>query len=46
MKKTLGGINALYPAPAGIIGAFVGGRPRFIDIAKVRPLLFKMNSAK
>ena len=35
MKKTLGGINALYPTPTVIVGAIVAGKPNFITIAHI-----------
>lgn len=35
MKKTLGGINALYPTPTVIVGAVVEGKPNFITIAHI-----------
>jgi len=35
MKKTLGGINALYPTPTVIVGAVVAGKPNFITIAHI-----------
>ena len=35
MKKSLGGINALYPTPTVIVGAIVAGKPNFITIAHI-----------
>ena len=35
MKKTLGGVNALYPTPTVIVGAIVDGKPNFITIAHI-----------
>ncbi len=35
MKKSLGGINALYPTPTVIVGAVVEGKPNFITIAHI-----------
>jgi flavin reductase (DIM6/NTAB) family NADH-FMN oxidoreductase RutF len=35
MKKTLGGINALYPTPTVIVGAVVDSKPNFITIAHI-----------
>jgi flavin reductase (DIM6/NTAB) family NADH-FMN oxidoreductase RutF len=35
MKKTLGGINVLYPTPTVIVGAVVDGKPNFITIAHI-----------
>ena len=36
MKKTLGGIDALYPAPTVIVGAIVDGKPNVITAARIR----------
>jgi hypothetical protein len=35
MKKTPGGINALYSTPTVIVGAAVAGKPKFITIAHI-----------
>jgi hypothetical protein len=35
MKKSLGGINVLYPTPTVIVGAVVAGKPNFITIAHI-----------
>ena len=35
MKKTIGGINVLYPTPTVIVGAVVDGKPNFITIAHI-----------
>jgi len=35
MKKSLDGINLLYPTPTTIVGAIVEGRPNFITIAHI-----------
>jgi hypothetical protein len=53
MKKTLDGINLLYPTPTTIVGAIVetyadesvlkNGK---VDLARVKPLLFDMSSIK
>jgi flavin reductase (DIM6/NTAB) family NADH-FMN oxidoreductase RutF len=52
MKKTLGGINALYPTPTVIVGAVVDGRPNFITIAHIgivnhsKPYLISISMGK
>ena len=52
MKKTLDGINALYPTPTVIVGAMVNGKPNYITIAHIgivnhaRPYLISISSAK
>ncbi len=52
MKKTLDGINALYPTPTVIVGAMVNGKPNYITIAHIgivnhaRPYLISLSSAK
>ena len=52
MKKTLDGINVLYPTPTTIVGAIVDGKPNFITIAHVgivnhaRPYLISLSLAK
>jgi flavin reductase (DIM6/NTAB) family NADH-FMN oxidoreductase RutF len=35
MKKTLDGVNLLYPTPTTIVGAMVDGRPNFLTIAHI-----------
>lgn len=35
MRTALGGINALYPTPATLIGAYANGKPNFLTIAHV-----------
>ena len=51
-KKTLDGINLLYPTPTTIVGAIVKGRPNFITIAHIgivnhaRPYLISFSMAK
>lgn len=52
MKKSLEGINVLYPTPTTIVGAIVNGKPNFITIAHIgivnhaRPYLISMSLAK
>ena len=52
MKKTLEGINLLYPTPTTIVGARVEGRPNFITIAHIgivshaKPYLISLSMAK
>lgn len=52
MKKTLGGINALYPTPTVIVGAIVDGKPNFITIAHIgivnhaKPYLISISMGK
>lgn len=52
MKRTLGGINALYPTPTVIVGAIVEGKPNFITIAHIgivnhaKPYLISISMAK
>ena len=52
MKKTLGGINVLYPTPTTIVGAIVDGKPNFITIAHIgivnhaKPYLISLSMAK
>jgi flavin reductase (DIM6/NTAB) family NADH-FMN oxidoreductase RutF len=51
-KKTLGGINVLYPTPTTIVGAIVAGKPNFITIAHIgivnhaKPYLISLSIAK
>ena len=35
MKKTLDGINLLYPTSTTIVGAIVDGKPNFITIVHI-----------
>ena len=52
MKKTLEGINLLYPTPTTIVGARVESRPNFITIAHIgivnhaKPYLISLSMAK
>lgn len=52
MKKTLDGINLLYPTPTTIVGAKVEGRPNFITIAHIgivnhaKPFLISLSMGK
>ena len=52
VKKTLDGINALYPTPTVLVGAVVDGKINFITIAHIgivnhaRPYLISLSSAK
>jgi flavin reductase (DIM6/NTAB) family NADH-FMN oxidoreductase RutF len=52
MKKTLEGINVLYPTPTTILGAIVEGKPNFITIAHIgivnhaKPYLISFSLAK
>ncbi len=52
MKKTLDGINVLYPTPTTIVGAIVDGKPNFITIAHIgivnhaKPYLISLSMAK
>ena len=52
MKKTLDGINVLYPTPTVLVGAIVDGKINFITIAHIgivnhaRPYLISLSSAK
>lgn len=52
MKKTLDGINVLYPTPTTIVGAIVEGNPNFITIAHIgivnhaKPYLISLSMAK
>ena len=52
MKKTLDGINALYPTPTVLVGAIVDGKINYITIAHIgivnhaRPYLISISSAK
>ena len=52
MKKTLDGINVLYPTPATIVGAIVDDKPNFITIAHIgivnhaKPYLISLSMAK
>jgi flavin reductase (DIM6/NTAB) family NADH-FMN oxidoreductase RutF len=52
VKKTLDGINVLYPTPTTIVGAIVEGKPNFNTIAHIgivnhaRPYLISLSMAK
>jgi flavin reductase (DIM6/NTAB) family NADH-FMN oxidoreductase RutF len=52
MKKTLDGINLLYPTPTTIVGAMVEGKPNFITIAHIgivnhaKPYLISLSMGK
>ncbi len=52
MKKTLDGINLLYPTPTTIVGAIVKGKPNFITIAHIgivnhaKPFLVSLSMGK
>lgn len=52
MKKSLDGINLLYPTPTTIVGAIVEGRPNFITIAHIgivnhaKPFLISLSMSK
>jgi len=52
LKKTLDGINVLYPTPTTIVGAIVDGKPNFITIAHIgivnhaKPYLISLSMAK
>ena len=52
MKKTLNGLNVLYPTPTTIVGAMVAGKPNFITIAHIgivnhaKPFLISLSMAK
>jgi flavin reductase (DIM6/NTAB) family NADH-FMN oxidoreductase RutF len=52
MKKTLDGINLLYPTPTTIVGAIVEGKPNFITIAHIgivrhaKPFLISLSMGK
>jgi len=52
MKKTLDGINLLYPTPTTIVGAIVEGKPNFITIAHIgivnhaKPYLISLSMGK
>ena len=52
LKKTLDGINLLYPTPTVLVGAMVDGKPNYITIAHIgivnhaRPYLISLSSAK
>jgi len=52
MKKSLDGINLLYPTPTTIVGALVEGRPNFITIAHIgivnhaKPFLLSLSMGK
>ena len=52
MKKSLDGINLLYPTPTTIVGAMVEGRPNFITIAHIgivnhaKPFLISLSMGK
>ncbi len=52
VKKTLGGINVLYPTPTTIVGAIVEGKPNFITIAHIgivnhaKPFLISLSMGK
>jgi flavin reductase (DIM6/NTAB) family NADH-FMN oxidoreductase RutF len=52
MKKTLDGINLLYPTPTTIVGAIVDGKPNFITIAHIgivnhaKPFLISLSMGK
>ena len=35
MKKTLDGLNVLYPTPTTMVGAMVEDKPNFITIAHI-----------
>jgi len=52
VKKTLGGINVLYPTPTTIVGAIVEGKPNFITIAHIgivnhaKPFMISLSMGK
>lgn len=52
MKKSLDGINLLYPTPTTIVGAMVEGKPNFITIAHIgivnhaKPFLISLSMGK